>query len=84
MLPNMHMLMNSNRRRSKGQSKQPPQSNQLQLQSTDMNFASMPPSFSFGETKQPPTCAPPTTAGSYYKPKGMSAAALKGMVDSSS
>eukprot|EP00957_Ditylum_brightwellii_P005686 433534-Ditylum_brightwellii.AAC.1 len=76
--------MNSNRRRSEGRSEQPPQSNQSQLQSTDMNFASMPPNFLFGETKQPPTGASPTTAGSSYKPKGMSAAVLKGMVDPSS
>eukprot|EP00957_Ditylum_brightwellii_P076089 5783980-Ditylum_brightwellii.AAC.1 len=84
MLPNTHMLMNSNGYRSEGRSKQPPQSNQSQLQSTDMNAASMPPNFLFGEIKQPPTCAPTTTAGSSYKPKGLSTAALKGMVDPSS
>jgi len=82
MLPNY--AMNSDGRGSEGRSEQAPQSNQSQLQSTDMNFASMPPNFSFGESKQPPTGAPPSTAGSSYEPQGMSAAALKGMVDPSS
>eukprot|EP00957_Ditylum_brightwellii_P189375 14414422-Ditylum_brightwellii.AAC.1 len=49
-----------------------------------MNFASMPPNFLFGEQKQPPTGNPPTTVGGFYKPQGMSDAALKEMIDPSS